>query len=315
MSQADLLDHDPVFQLKGSMLAVTVLELAHNDLPRLDRQLADKVAQAPNFFRDTPLVLALDKLPDGEGQLDLQGVLDICRRHGLRTLAIRASREEDIRLATMFDIPVLPPSGSSRERAVEPKDAVPQVTGAAPVRRPRGEKLSEKVVEQAAGAGVQTDKSVEKPAEQPAEAKTEKPVDAAAEASAEAQEAAAEAAPEKPAEPPAPVVRPTKLVTTPVRGGVQIYAAGGDLIVLAPVSPGAELLADGNIHVYGPMRGRALAGVKGDTSARIFCQQLAAELVSIAGNYKVAEDLRRSPQWGQAVHVSLSGDVLNITRL
>ncbi|WP_440466953.1 septum site-determining protein MinC [Pseudomonas sp. YH-1] len=315
MSQADLLDHDPVFQLKGSMLAVTVLELAHNDLPRLDRQLADKVAQAPNFFRDTPLVLALDKLPDGEGQLDLQGVLDICRRHGLRTLAIRASREEDIRLATMFDIPVLPPSGSSRERAVEPKDAVPQVTGAAPVRRPRGEKLSEKVVEQAAGAGVQA----EKPAEQTTEAKPEKPKEAAAEptdaAQEPAKEAAAEAAPEKPAEPPAPVVRPTKLVTTPVRGGVQIYAAGGDLIVLAPVSPGAELLADGNIHVYGPMRGRALAGVKGDTSARIFCQQLAAELVSIAGNYKVAEDLRRSPQWGQAVHVSLSGDVLNITRL
>ncbi|WP_448682332.1 septum site-determining protein MinC [Pseudomonas nicosulfuronedens] len=315
MSQADLLDHDPVFQLKGSMLAVTVLELAHNDLPRLDRQLADKVAQAPNFFRDTPLVLALDKLPDGEGQLDLQGVLDICRRHGLRTLAIRASREEDIRLATMFDIPVLPPSGSSRERAVEPRDAVPQVTGAAPVRRPRGEKLSEKVVEQAAGAGVQADKSGEKPAEQPAEAKPEKPTEAAAQATTEAQEAAPETAAQKPAEPPAPVVRPTKLVTTPVRGGVQIYAAGGDLIVLAPVSPGAELLADGNIHVYGPMRGRALAGVKGDTSARIFCQQLAAELVSIAGNYKVAEDLRRSPQWGQAVHVSLSGDVLNITRL
>ncbi|MDN6857078.1 septum site-determining protein MinC [Pseudomonas sp. CAN2814] len=316
MSQADLLDQDPVFQLKGSMLAVTVLELAHNDLPRLDRQLADKVAQAPNFFRDTPLVLALDKLPDGEGQLDLQGVLDICRRHGLRTLAIRASREEDIRLATMFDIPVLPPSGSSRERAVEPKDAVPQVTGAAPVRRPRGEKLSEKVVEQAAGAGVQAEKPEEKPAEQPtAEAKPEQPADVAAETAAQAEEAAKQAAPEKPAEPPAPVVRPTKLVTTPVRGGVQIYAAGGDLIVLAPVSPGAELLADGNIHVYGPMRGRALAGVKGDTSARIFCQQLAAELVSIAGNYKVAEDLRRSPQWGQAVHVSLSGDVLNITRL
>ncbi|QJP08327.1 septum site-determining protein MinC [Pseudomonas multiresinivorans] len=311
MSQADLLDHDPVFQLKGSMLAVTVLELAHNDLPRLDRQLADKVAQAPNFFRDTPLVLALDKLPDGEGQLDLQGVLDICRRHGLRTLAIRASREEDIRLATMFDIPVLPPSGSSRERTVEPKDAVPQVTGAAPVRRPRGEKLSEKVVEQAAGAGVQA----EKPAEQPAEAKPENAAEAPAEAVAESLEPAKEAAEQKPAEPPAPVVRPTKLVTTPVRGGVQIYAAGGDLIVLAPVSPGAELLADGNIHVYGPMRGRALAGVKGDTSARIFCQQLAAELVSIAGNYKVAEDLRRSPQWGQAVHVSLSGDVLNITRL
>jgi len=285
MSQADLLDQDPVFQLKGSMLAVTVLELAHNDLSRLDRQLADKVAQAPNFFRDTPLVLALDKLPGGEGQLDLQGVLDICRRHGLRTLAIRANREEDLRLATMLDIPVLPPSGS-RDRPLEPKDATAGPENDGIVRRPRSEKLAEPVVEKA------IDKASDKTADP-----------------------APEKAPEKPAEPSAPAVRPTKLVTSPVRGGVQIYAAGGDLIVLAPVSPGAELLADGNIHVYGPMRGRALAGVKGDTSARIFCQQLGAELVSIAGNYKVAEDLRRSPQWGQAVHVSLSGDVLNITRL
>lgn len=105
------------------------------------------------------------------------------------------------------------------------------------------------------------------------------------------------------------------MVTTPIRGGQQIYAQGGDLIVLAPVSPGAELLADGNIHVYGPLRGRALAGIKGDTSARIFCQQLAAEMVSIAGQYKVAEDLRRDPLWAEAVRISLSGDVLNITRL
>ncbi|UUC48761.1 septum site-determining protein MinC [Pseudomonas citronellolis] len=289
MSQADLLDQDPVFQLKGSMLAVTVLELAHNDLSRLDRQLADKVAQAPNFFRDTPLVLALDKLPGGEGQLDLQGVLDICRRHGLRTLAIRANREEDLRLATMLDIPVLPPSGS-RDRPLEPKDTTAGPANDGIVRRPRSEKLAEPVVEKA------IDKASDKTADK-------------------APEKAPEKTSEKAAEPAAPAVRPTKLVTTPVRGGVQIYAAGGDLIVLAPVSPGAELLADGNIHVYGPMRGRALAGVKGDTSARIFCQQLGAELVSIAGNYKVAEDLRRSPQWGQAVHVSLSGDVLNITRL
>ncbi|GBL54593.1 septum formation inhibitor [Pseudomonas citronellolis] len=289
MSQADLLDQDPVFQLKGSMLAVTVLELAHNDLSRLDRQLADKVAQAPNFFRDTPLVLALDKLPGGEGQLDLQGVLDICRRHGLRTLAIRANREEDLRLATMLDIPVLPPSGS-RDRPLEPKDTTAGPANEGIVRRPRSEKLAEPVVEKA------IDKASDKTADK-------------------APEKAPEKTSEKAAEPAAPAVRPTKLVTTPVRGGVQIYAAGGDLIVLAPVSPGAELLADGNIHVYGPMRGRALAGVKGDTSARIFCQQLGAELVSIAGNYKVAEDLRRSPQWGQAVHVSLSGDVLNITRL
>lgn len=86
-------------------------------------------------------------------------------------------------------------------------------------------------------------------------------------------------------------------------------------MIVSSVSPGAELLADGNIHVYGPMRGRALAGIKGDTKARIFCQQLTAELVSIAGQYKVSEDLRRDPLWGAGVQISLSGDVLNIVRL
>lgn len=96
---------------------------------------------------------------------------------------------------------------------------------------------------------------------------------------------------------------------------MQIYAQGCDLIVLAAVSAGAELLADGNIHVYGPLRGRALAGVKGNTQARIFCQQLAAEMLSIAGQYKTAEDLRREPLWGQAVQASLSADVLNIRSL
>ena len=117
---------------------------------------------------------------------------------------------------------------------------------------------------------------------------------------------------EKPAE---PQYKPTRIVTSPVRGGQQIYAQGGDLVVMAPVSAGAELLADGNIHVYGPLRGRALAGVKGDTRARIFCQQMGAEMLSVAGQYKTAEELRRDPLWGQSVQISLSGDVLNITRL
>ena len=107
---------------------------------------------------------------------------------------------------------------------------------------------------------------------------------------------------------------PSKVITEPVRSGQQVYARGGDLIVLAPVSAGSELLADGHIHVYGPLRGRALAGVRGDTQARIFCQSLEAELVSIAGQYKVAEDLRRQ-QWKEAVQVSLEGDILKIAAL
>lgn len=83
----------------------------------------------------------------------------------------------------------------------------------------------------------------------------------------------------------------TRIITRPVRSGQRVYAAGGDLVVTAAVSSGAELLADGNIHVYGPLRGRALAGVKGDRQARIFCQNLQAELVSVAGHYRVNESL------------------------
>lgn len=83
----------------------------------------------------------------------------------------------------------------------------------------------------------------------------------------------------------------TKLITTPIRSGMQVYAKDSDLVVVAPVSAGAELIADGHIHIYGTLRGRALAGVQGNTNARIFCQHLDAELVSIAGYYLMKEDL------------------------
>ncbi|MDO9139020.1 MAG: septum site-determining protein MinC [Methylobacter sp.] len=96
--------------------------------------------------------------------------------------------------------------------------------------------------------------------------------------------------PEAVFEPQAVSAATTTLITLPVRSGQRVYAEG-DLIILAQVSAGAEILAEGNIHVYGSLRGRALAGVLGNTAARIFCSDLQAELISIAGNYKISEDL------------------------
>jgi septum site-determining protein MinC len=118
--------------------------------------------------------------------------------------------------------------------------------------------------------------------------------------------------PVKKTESPAPVSRQTKVINQPVRSGQQIYAPNSDLIVLAPVSAGAEILADGHIHVYAALRGRALAGVLGDTSARIFCRSLEAELVSIAGQYKISEDLQNSRTWRQTVQIFLVDDKLTI---
>lgn len=106
-------------------------------------------------------------------------------------------------------------------------------------------------------------------------------------------EAADDAAP--PSLPGAPTV-PTMsagalLVTEPVRSGQRVFAEMGDLVVVSSVGSGAELIARGNIHVYGRMRGRALAGVNGDARARIFCQSLEAELIAIGGLYKTSEDI------------------------
>ncbi len=123
--------------------------------------------------------------------------------------------------------------------------------------------------------------------------------------------------PTPPPEPPTteqiPVIG-SRLVTRPVRSGQKIYAAGTDLIILAPVSYGAEIMADGNIHIYGTLRGRALAGVLGDLEARIFCIDLRAELISIAGHYRISENLDETLA-GKPVQIRLDGSSLIIDEL
>lgn len=103
-----------------------------------------------------------------------------------------------------------------------------------------------------------------------------------------------------------------KVVTAPIRSGMQVYGKEGDLIVVGQVSPGAELLADGHIHVYGALRGRALAGVQGNTQARIFCRTLEAELVSIAGYYLTKEDMQTLPAHDGMIQIYLENEQVKI---
>lgn len=108
-------------------------------------------------------------------------------------------------------------------------------------------------------------------------------------------------------------LKPAKVISRPVRSGQQVYAEGSDLVITASVSEGAELLADGNIHVYGTLRGRALAGVKGNTNARVFCQSLDAELISIAGQF-ILHDAIKSECWKKPAQIYLE-DTLRIVPL
>jgi len=100
------------------------------------------------------------------------------------------------------------------------------------------------------------------------------------------------------------------VVDKPLRSGQHVYAKGRDLVVLAMVNPGAEIMADGHIHVYAPLRGKAIAGAKGDTSARIFTNSLEAELLSIAGVYRTSDAPLPKEVAGKAAQVWLVGDKL-----
>lgn len=134
--------------------------------------------------------------------------------------------------------------------------------------------------------------------------------------------AAAAAAPAAPASAPAPIAASSASTATttalhhdkPVRSGQQVYARGRDLVLGAMVGNGAEVIADGSIHVYGRLSGRALAGAQGDTAARIYCSDFQAELVSIAGHYRVFEDIPAELK-GKSVQAWLDGDKLRLERL
>lgn len=105
--------------------------------------------------------------------------------------------------------------------------------------------------------------------------------------------------------PATPVLMNAMVLDKPLRSGQQFYAKGRDLIVLSMVNPGAEVIADGHIHIYAPLRGKAIAGARGFTGARIFAQGMDPELISIAGVYRTSEHPLPVEVRGHAAHVSL----------
>ena len=112
-----------------------------------------------------------------------------------------------------------------------------------------------------------------------------------------------------------PAAAPTMVVRGPLRSGQRVYARQSDLIVMGVVSRGAEVIADGNIHVYGPLRGKAMAGARGDTAARIFTTTLDAELVAVAGIYRVIDSKLPAELHQRPAMIQLQKDALHLTPL
>jgi septum site-determining protein MinC len=263
------------FRLKGTMPALSLLCLQTEDLDAIERQLVDHLSQMPQFFLHAPIVVELEAL--GEGRVDLVKLGELLRKHHLVPVAIRNPNEAQKEEGVRGGWGVLQNDLAS----TRPGTRVQSGSGApmAVVDAPRAVRPSQ----------------VATPL---APAVRERPIS----------ELGLRRTPE------AELPPGSLTVSTPVRSGQVVYAVGSDLVVLAPVSSGAELIADGNIHVYAPLRGRALAGASGNADVSIFCLGLEAEFLSIAGRYLMAEEIDKARR-GKPARAHLKEDQLVVSSL
>ncbi len=204
------------FELKGSLFALTVIQLYQTDIESIDNQLKKITANAPKLFDFTPVALDLNEIKEKNPDFNFKELKKVFLNNKLIIAGVRAAKPELKQLARDNNLGIFTTHQQRHGNANQRKTS---------------------------------NKKVDK------------------------QEST------------------TKIVKHPVRSGQRIYS-GGDLILLAPVSAGAEVLAEGNIHAYQSMRGRAMAGISGNAEACIFCQELSAELVAIAGIYSLNENIK-----------------------
>ncbi len=244
---------EPAFKIKTGNLPVLLLHILTNDIGELELQLAQRLAQSPDFFASTPIVLELSAIAQSDVDIDFAGLAAFMREHRMCAAGVAGGSEQQRACAAQAGLGLF---------ADQPARSAPQPKAAVPV---------EPVQQQLPGLAEEAVK-------------------------------------------PSPF-RPALVIDKPVRTGQRIYAEGSDLVVLAIVNAGAELIADGDIHVYAPMRGKAIAGAKGNEGARIFVQGMEAELLSIAGCFKVFEDEIAENVRAKPARVHLDGSRLVIEPL
>jgi len=231
----------PVLEFKSSTFFAPILILFNNDIVDIEEALAKKIKLAPEFFKDSPLIIDLTELNKHAKEIDFDQITQLLRRVGFFPVGVRGGNEQQNKQARELFVPI---------------DTVRELTNLVITDERNNSDSAPQTNQQTVAPEIKQEAiSVATP--------TAKPIYVAA-----------------------------TLVTQPIRSGQRVYASG-DLVVMSQVSAGAEIMAEGNIHVYNTLRGRALAGVHGNTAARIFCFDMQAELISIAGDYKTSEDLNK----------------------
>lgn len=310
---------------KSATLYAIRVVLHSADPERLNAALAKRMADAGSFFENEPVVIDASRV---EETIDWPALVASLRGHNLPPIGVVA---EGANLQAARDAGLTPvelSTPAARPAPVvdtaPPNDVatpVPSVPAAAVEIAPAPTDTSASGAQTPAAGSAAQDKAAD--------------ADVAAEVAADVADAKAEAQAEKPAADADPLPAraassttsapsPTAaaphsssalVVTRPLRSGQRVYARHTDLVVIGMVSQGAEVIADGNVHVYGPLRGKAMAGARGDTSARIFTTHLDAELLAVAGVYRVVEDKLDGTLQNQPALVRLDGDTLRIEAL
>lgn len=278
------------FDIKSATIQGLSLVLRSTDMDAIDGDLAARVASAGDLFTNAPVLINVSALTaDGTADaLALTQLVDLLHQHTMRAVGIVG--------ATGLLLEQAQALGLMEEEEVQPRP-----------RRSAPEPEPAPAPEPAAAAGPTGEAADDLPM---ADLFGDAPMAAAPAASAAPPEAAAYAGPAPEAQ-----TTPTMVVDRPLRSGQRIYARGCDLVVLGVVSHGAEVIADGNIHVYGPLRGRAIAGATGDIGARIFAAAMEPELISIAGTYRTTDKPLADEVLGKPAQARLHGDKMLIEPL
>ncbi len=268
----------PCLDIKSTTLYAIRVVLHTDDLSRLLPALEARMAEAAGFFDDEPVVIDASLL---EQPTDWAQLVQTLHEHKLPTIGVMAE-----------DGPVL---DSAREAGLA-RVSLPSLVKRA---QNRVEDIDQLVTLRDAASTESAASTEPEAAAEPAETEA---VDIVIEAASNLlqPEAAHTAA---------------LVIQRPLRSGQKVYARNADLIVLGMVSNGAEILADGNIHVYGPLRGKAMAGARGDTESRIFTTQFQAELVAVAGIYRTMTQQLPDSIQNKPAQVRLSGEKLLIDAL
>ena len=271
------------FDIKSALLPLESVIIRSDDMGQVEADLDSRFSKHPDFFDNDPIMIDLTQIQEHAacGALDLQKLCQVLKKYKMNPVALRSNNPTHHAWAELSGLFLITQS----QMPSEPKRSSANAAH-----------------ENAASKNSDLEVAVSSPSSSAQPVGTPSKLDAPTGDLAKGSDSNG-----------APEVAPSScalIIDKPLRSGQHVYAKGRDLVVMAMVNPGAEIMADGHIHVYAPLRGKAIAGARGNKDARIYTTCLEAELVSIAGVYRTSDTPIPKEVAGKSAQIRLIDDKL-----